>query len=196
MINNRSDLRKYLEEDFKRNLGNIDKIKYFALMVYGGDSYKAYRYLKCLRKYEYAINVQYTAPIFGKILLYYRKYRWHHLSVKYNIVLPPNVIGYGFKMAHIVGGGIIINCKSIGNYCSANAGVIVGNKGGQDKTATIGNNVTLTIGCKVIGKVTIGNNVIVAPNSVVVKDIPDDCVVSGIPAKVIKRNGVKVAQSN
>ena len=91
-----------------------------------------------------------------------------------------------------LGGGIIINCKSIGNYCSANAGVVVGNNGGQDKIAIIGDNVSLTVGSKVIGKVKIGNNVIVAPNSVVVKDIPDNCVVSGVPAKIIIQNGIKV----
>lgn len=90
------------------------------------------------------------------------------------------------------GGGIIINCKSIGNYCSANSGVIVGNNNGQDKIATIGNHVSLTIGSKVIGKVTIGDNVTVAPNSVVVKDVPSNCVVSGVPAKIIKKDGIKV----
>ena len=52
--------------------------------------------------------------------------------------------------------------------------------------------VELTLGCKVIGGITIGNNVIVAPNSVVVKDVPDNSVVSGVPARTIKHNGVKV----
>lgn len=54
--------------------------------------------------------------------------------------------------------------------------------------AVIGNNVDLTVGCKVIGGVHIGNNVIVAPNSVVVKDIPDCAVVSGVPARILKIN--------
>lgn len=65
--------------------------------------------------------------------------------------------------------------------------MIVGNndKGGM---AIIGNNVNLCVGAKVIGGVKIGNNVIVAPNSVVVKDVPDNAVVSGIPAKIIKMN--------
>ena len=85
------------------------------------------------------------------------------------------------------GGGIIINCKSVGNYCSANAGVVVGNKDGQDNIATIGNNVKLSVGCKVIGKITIGDNVIVAPNSVVIKDVPANCIVSGVPATIIKQ---------
>lgn len=54
--------------------------------------------------------------------------------------------------------------------------------------AIIGDNVDLTIGCKVIGGVHIGNNVIVAPNSVVVKDVPNNAIVSGIPAKILKIN--------
>ena len=70
--------------------------------------------------------------------------------------------------------------------------MIVGNNGSQEKIATIGNNVSLLIGCKVIGKVTIGDNSVVAPNSVVVKDVPENCVVSGVPAKIIRQNGVKV----
>ena len=93
-------------------------------------------------------------------------------------------LGMGFVYL-IWWGGVIINCKSVGCNCTANAGVIVGNnnKGGM---AVIGDNVDLTIGCKVIGGVHIGNNVIVAPNSVVIKDVPDNCVVSGVPAKIIK----------
>ena len=51
---------------------------------------------------------------------------------------------------------------------------------------TIGDNVFLGLGCKVFGGITIGNNVIVAPNAVVTKDVPDNCVVAGVPARIIK----------
>lgn len=74
----------------------------------------------------------------------------------------------------------------MGNYCSINCGVLVGNKHTRYEIPVIGDNVDLTAGCKVIGKVTIGNNVIVAPNSVVVKDVPDNAIVTGIPAKILK----------
>lgn len=50
----------------------------------------------------------------------------------------------------------------------------------------IGNNVDLSVGCKVIGGVNIGDNVIVAPNTVVVKDIPANAIVSGVPAQILK----------
>jgi serine O-acetyltransferase len=101
------------------------------------------------------------------------------------------MIGYGFLIRHLCG-GCIVNCESIGNYCRINAGVIVGNKDSLSDVATIGNNVRLSAGCKVIGKITIGDDVVVAPNAVVTKSVPPNCVVAGIPAKIIKMNGEKV----
>jgi len=74
--------------------------------------------------------------------------------------------------------------KSIGENFTISTGCIVGRN--RDKLPTLGNNVDISVGAKVIGSVMVGNNVIVAPNSVVVKDVPDNCVVSGIPAKIIK----------
>ncbi len=44
------------------------------------------------------------------------------------------------------------------------------------------------VGAKVIGKITIGDNSIIAPNSVVVKDVPPKAIVTGIPAKFLKYN--------
>ncbi len=64
--------------------------------------------------------------------------------------------------------------------------------GSDEKRPIIGDNVDLSVGSKIIGKVRIGNNTIVAPNSVVVKDCPENSIVSGVPAKVICVNGKKV----
>ncbi|MEO0490941.1 MAG: serine acetyltransferase, partial [Cyanobacteria bacterium J06659_2] len=58
----------------------------------------------------------------------------------------------------------------------------------------IGDNVRITAGAKVIGGVKIGNNVTVGANAVVVKNVPDDCVVVGVPAYIVRRNGVKVKE--
>ena len=41
-------------------------------------------------------------------------------------------------------------------------------------------------GVKIVGKVTVGSNVIIAPNTVVIKDIPDNCICGGTPAKILK----------
>lgn len=56
----------------------------------------------------------------------------------------------------------------------------------QVKPVTIGNDVWIGGNCTLLPGVTIGNNVIVAAGSVVTKDIPDNCVVAGVPAKKIK----------
>lgn len=82
----------------------------------------------------------------------------------------------------------------MGNYCLCNQGLIIGNKNGDNENrAIIGNNVEFTPGVKVIGKVVIGDNAKIAPNSVVIKDVPANSVVSGVPAVLIKKDGVKVS---
>lgn len=191
MILSRKEMLHYIREDKKRNLGayNINPIIYLGKRLYGSDDMKAFLYLKALRKCEYARNCLKDKSFIGKLIYYYCKWCLHRLGEKYNIVIGENMVGYGFRMPHIIGGGIIINANSIGNYCGANVGVVVGNNHSWDDRPTIGDHVALTMGCKVYGKITIGNNVIVAPNSVVVKDVPDNCVVSGIPAKIIKQDG-------
>lgn len=88
---------------------------------------------------------------------------------------------------HIDLGGVIINAKSVGRNCIISSGCVIGNKGLNDDKPTLGDNVEVCIGAKVIGDVVIGNNVIIAPNSVVVKNVNDGDVVSGVPAKSIKK---------
>ena len=194
MILSKKDLLHYIKEDKKRNLGayRIGLKKYLLKRIYGSDDFKAFCLLKALRKLEYAKNVLRKKGILGKIIYFYRQYHYHCLEEKYNISIGANMIGYGFRLPHVLGGGIVINANSIGNYCGANVGVVVGNNHTWDERPTIGDYVGLTMGVKVYGKITIGNHVIVAPNSVVIKDVPDNCVVSGVPAKIIKQNGKKV----
>ena len=190
MIKSREDFLFYMKEDAKVNIKreHCSWLRMAVNVWYGNDSYRFLRYMNALRRYEYALNC--TSGFIGKLRKIYSKVRWHKIGAKYNVNILPNVVGYGFRIPHLVG-GVILNCDKVGNYCTANAGVIVGNnsKGGM---AVIGNHVDLSIGCKVIGGVHIGNNVIVAPNSVVVKDVPDNCIVSGVPAVIIKRDGKKV----
>ena len=186
MIQSKEDLIFYLREDAKANIRR-ESCSWLRMQVnvwYGNDSYRFLQYMQALRKYEYALNCL-SGPI-GKLRRIFAKVRYHRLGARINVNILPNVVGYGLRVPHLTN-GVIINCKSVGCNCVVNTGVIVGNnkKGGM---AVIGNHVDLTIGCKVIGNVHIGNNVIVAPNSVVVKDVPDNAVVSGIPAKILKIN--------
>lgn len=186
MILTRKDLKNYIIADRSRyKLRNLPKIvEIFLSWILCDESRYVLKYLKTLRYLEYYTNKKKRIWDFVFYVYYFIKHR--RLSYKYRIQISPNVVGPGLYIPHLTH-GIILNCLAMGANCTVNTGVIVGNKNSQENRAVIGDEVELAIGCKVIGKVNIGNRVIVAPNSVVVKDVPYDCVVSGIPAVIIKQ---------
>lgn len=92
-------------------------------------------------------------------------------------------IGGGIFIQH--GHGTIIAPRSIGKNCWVNQGVTIGYTNATD-CPTIGDNVTIYAGAKVLGNVTVGDNSIIAANAVVVKDVPTNVVVGGVPARIIK----------
>lgn len=95
----------------------------------------------------------------------------------------------GFFIQH--GFATIISAESIGENCWINQQVTIGYSNKID-CPTLGNNVKILAGAKVIGGVQIGDNSIVGANCVVVKNVPANAVVVGIPARIVKLNGNKV----
>ena len=78
-------------------------------------------------------------------------------------------------------------------------GVVIGETTGNEtgkRHPTLGNNVTVGTGAKVLGNIRIGDNVKIGGNSVVVKDVPDNCTVVGVPGRIIKRNGCRVFEES
>lgn len=177
MITTYSDYKLYTNMDAQAN-GINSRLDYIVKLVYGNIGALVYRYLKTLRKYEYALNR-------GSILQHWYRIRLRLLGNKYGITIIPNTVGYGLSIPHIEG-GIVLNCRKMGNNCMVGFGVLCGNKDNQENIPTIGDNVKLYTGCKVIGNVTIGNNAEVAPNAVVVKNVPENAIVAGIPARILK----------
>jgi serine O-acetyltransferase len=85
----------------------------------------------------------------------------------------------------------VISARKIGSNCWINQEVTIGHRG-TEIGPTIGNNVSIRVGAKVLGDIRIGDNVTIGANAVVLKDVPDNCVVVGVPAYIVKRNGVRV----
>ena len=86
-------------------------------------------------------------------------------------------IGPGFSIHTIY--GIFIPPTKIGSNFTVQTGVVLGYGVRQ-----IGDNVLIGSGAKVVGPVTIGNNVVIAPNSLVITNVPDDSTVAGVPARI------------
>lgn len=99
------------------------------------------------------------------------------------LYIEANEIGGGLFIQH--GFSTMISAEKIGENFWINQQVTLGYKD-NTRAPIIGDNVMVTCGAKVLGPITIGSNVTVGANAVVVKDVPDNVVVGGIPAKVIK----------
>jgi serine O-acetyltransferase len=115
-------------------------------------------------------------------LLYGARLIKRFIHFRFSSVVPYTAeIGEGTRFGY--GGiGVVIHSKAkIGKNCVIGQNVTIGTRGG---TPIIGDNVFISPGAKCIGG-KIGNNVIIGANAVVTKDIPDNCVVAGVPAKII-----------
>lgn len=136
------------------------------------------------------INFQKTAhklyslkiPILPKII-YYIQFLIFNSSVPYKCKIGKNTkFAYG-------GIGVVIHERSeIGENCIIGQGITIGGKSKEYNVPKIGNNVYIAAGVRIIGNVIIGDNVVIGANSVVTKDVPSNCIIAGIPAKIIKTN--------
>ncbi|MDT4290242.1 serine O-acetyltransferase [Methylomonas sp. MO1] len=106
---------------------------------------------------------------------------------------PGATIGKRFFIDH--GAGVVIGeTAEIGNDVTMYHGVTLGgttwNK--EKRHPTLGNNVLIGAGAKILGAINLGDNVRVGANSVVIKDVPPCCTVIGIPGRIIQQKGIKI----
>lgn len=106
---------------------------------------------------------------------------------------PGAQIGKGVFIDH--GMGVVIGETAIvGDNSLIYQGVTLGGTGKQlgKRHPTLGENVVVGAGAKVLGNIQIGNEVRIGAGSVVLRDVPSDCTVVGIPGRIVYRSGVKV----
>lgn len=178
MIKTSKDLHEYLAADLAR-LGKRPNLKDWLLK---NEAWYIWRYMYVLRHLEYHLNTGHTV----KYLWYFFRYKRMCFNLKIDI--KPNNLGPGFRLVHL---GALVRIKrdcKIGKNCTMLPGVVIGNKhfNSTGEPVTVGDNCYFGLGAKMFGSVTIGNNVTIGANAVVTKDIPDNAVVGGVPAKIIR----------
>ena len=106
---------------------------------------------------------------------------------------PGATLGQGLFIDH--GMGVVIGETAIvGNNCLIYQGVTLGGTGKElgKRHPTLGHNVVVGTGAKVLGNIQIGANVRIGAGSVVLRDVPSDCTVVGVPGRIVFRQGAKV----
>ena len=111
-----------------------------------------------------------------------------HSSIPYQVQIGPGVT-FGHRQGIMMGKRV-----KIGARCKIRHQVTIA--GGTGGGAKIGDDVQIGAGAKIIGPVRIGNRARIGANAVVVKDVPDDATVIGIPARVVRIAGRKIVDRN
>lgn len=186
MITNRAELYNYLQADSKnyttRTSGWLRRQRNNLGVTPISNQNNIWKYIRTLRYLEFYTN---SNKIWHMPFVVYYRNKLNRLSFKTGFQIPPNVIGSGITIWHW--GTIIINEQTrIGKNVVLNPMVIIGHKEPGGGCPVIGDNCFIGGGARIIGNIHIGNNVTIAPNAVVVNDVPDGAIVGGIPAKSLK----------
>ena len=126
-----------------------------------------------------------------KIKQYFYLFRIKRMDAFNNASMGTD-IGFGAyfetppHLQHGLNGIIVSHYAHIGKDAWIAQQVTIGQAIDENVAPTLGDNVVIGAGAKIIGNVRIGNNVTIGANAVVVNDMPDNCICGGIPARVIK----------
>lgn len=170
----KKELVKFIEADKKRYNASSKDL----------NRIQGFKFMKALRKTRYYKEQK------NIIMFSFYKTMLDHYEKKYGFQISyATNIGRGFYIGHF--GTIIINWKTkIGNNCNISPGVTIGqtNRGTKKGTPVIGNEVWIGTNAVIVGNITIGDDVLIAPNSYVNFDVPSHSIVLGNPAVIHSRD--------
>jgi serine O-acetyltransferase len=159
---------------------------YLILTQQGLWALAEYRFSRWVRTSVHIPLIRQILKLFGFI--------WHKLiEITTGIDIPNQAeVGKGLYIGHF--GGIFLNTGvQMGEYCNLSQGVTigVGGRGENSGCPKLGDRVFIGPGAKILGSISIGNDVAIGANAVVTKDLPDNAVAVGVPAKIISYKGSK-----
>lgn len=182
-ITNRKQLKAWIKADFLSY-----KMKHpLATRFTYGENWELFSYMRNLRYLEYYTNKK-QKP-WDKLL---RAYYWlkHRKNIKRTTIsIAPNCVGPGLHLVHRgfrrLGEAEYMH---IGKNCTCLPNVLFGKKNPRvpEEGFWIGDNCYIGTGTVILGPIHIGDNVTIGANSTVTKDVPDNVVIAGSPAKIIK----------
>ena len=180
-----SEYRYLILSDLYRITGNTNLRLLVRYVLFG----EAYKYIFWMRTCQFAHGKRWLKFNIYPVALFFL----NHYKYKFGINIPfEAAIGSGFYIGHF--GGIVVYpyCR-IGKNCNLSHGVTLGktNRGKKAGYPTIGENVYIGPGAKIIGNIKVGDNVAIGANCVVTNDVPDNAVVVGVPGKVISFDGAE-----
>jgi serine O-acetyltransferase len=163
---------RHIAEDLRTYNGNWGAQGFWVMVVYR------------FGRWRYRIRPIIVRKFFS--LIYHIFYKL--IQIVTGIELPCEAeVGQNFIIDHF-GGIIISGYAKFGNNCRIRDGVVVGLRRLEEKCApVIGDNVDIGSGAKLLGPITIGNNVLIGANAVVLDDVPSDSIAVGVPAVVRQR---------
>lgn len=158
------------------------------LATYGGDwSCQGFWVMLVYRfgRWRYSIRLTFVRKIFS---IFY-KVLYKCIQIMTGIELPCEVkVGRNFRIDHF-GDIIISGYASFGDNCIVRNGVTVGLKNIDEIAApSIGSDVNIGAGAKILGPITVGDNVDIGANAVVIHSIPSNSVAVGVPARVLAKS--------
>lgn len=186
MITSKKDIKEYLVNDIGVYYSPI--IFFFVIIklkLFGSERVPIWQVMYTLRHYEYYHNkgrLNYNQ----KIIKHFWRLLYRHYEIKHNIFIGVNISERGLHLVH-PGFRHMNKVARIGKNCTILPMVLIGKKTPNNNgIAYIGNNCYISTGVTILAPVKIGNNVTIGAGAVVTKDIPDNTVVGGIPARIIK----------
>jgi serine O-acetyltransferase len=107
----------------------------------------------------------------------------------FHCVLPYTAdIGSGFQVGYH-GFGIVVHARArIGNQVFISPEVTIGGRSGSRGVPSIGNDIFIASGARILGDVTIGDGSLIGANAVVIRSVPPRCIAAGVPARIIREN--------